>query len=197
MDSAIMNKVVTAYRIKSAEYAFEVPELDLFQFADILGDEDMSFVRRQPRTNESMLERWTPSRCELANEYKEGLPVPDVSLWGSYLLLSEEAYCALLSLLSADGEFLPLQVGFMQMYIFVPLQFAEEDMTQTLKHYEDGFECGLERLVFEPQSIAHRAVFKSKMYGTQGIFATSRFKERCEAHDLKGLVFDTDLAGTF
>ncbi|MGP9799443.1 hypothetical protein [Rheinheimera sp. NSM] len=197
MENELMEKTTTVYRLKPVENSYQVPELDLFGFADILGDEDLSLVRRQPRTNESLLEKWTPSRCELASEYHQGLPVPDVSFWGSYLLLSEEAYNAFKNLLADAGEFLALQVGYMQMYIFVPLQFAKEDTSKTLRHYEDGFECGVETLVFEQSSLADKSVFKSEMYGTHGLFATGSFKEAYDKHDFTGIEFDKDLAGIF
>lgn len=197
MENEVMVKTTTVYRIKPVENSYEVPELDLFRFADILGDKDLSLVRRQPRTNESLLDKWTPSRCELASEYKQGLAVPDVSFWGSYLLLSEEAYNAFKALLTDAGEFLALQVGYMQMYIFVPLQFAKEDITKTVRHYEDGFECGVETLVFEQSSLTHKSVFKSEMYGTHGLFVTDSFKVIYEKHDFSGIRFDEDLAGIF
>ncbi|KKO44785.1 hypothetical protein WG68_13145 [Arsukibacterium ikkense] len=197
MENELMEKTITVYRLKPVENSYEVPELDLFAFADILGDEDLSLVRRQPRTNESLLDKWTPSRCDLASEYQQGLPVPDVSFWGSYLLLSEEAYNAFKNLLADAGEFLALQVGYMQMYIFVPQQFAKEDTTKTVRHYEDGFECGVETLVFEQQSLADKSVFKSELYGTHGLFVTDSFKVIYDNHNLAGIEFDEDLAGIF
>ncbi|GAB59184.1 TPA: hypothetical protein OTT98_000336 [Proteus mirabilis] len=197
MENELMVKTTTVYRLKPIENAYEVPDLDLFQFADILGDDDLSLVRRQPRTNESLLEKWTPSRCELASEYKQGLPVPDVSFWGSYLLLSEEAYNAFKAILGDAGEFLALQVGYMQMYIFVPMQFVKEDISKTVRHYEDGFECGVETLAFEPSSLAGKTVFKSEMYGTHGLFVTDCFKAAYEKHNFTGVAFVEDLAGIF
>lgn len=197
MEYELMEKTTSVYRLKPVENSYEVPELDLFGFADILGDEDLSLVRRQPRTNESLLDQWTPSRCDLASEYKQGLPVPDVSFWGSYLLLSEEAYNALKTLLADAGEFLALQVGYMQMYIFVPLQFAKEDTSKTLRHYEDGFESGVETLVFKQSSLADKSVFKSEMYGAHGLFATDSFKGIYDKHKFAGIEFDKDLAGIF
>ena len=193
----VVDKTVVVYRLKPVENSYEVPEFDLFMFADILGDDDLSLVRRQARTLESLLARWTPSRCELAQEYKQGLAVPDVTFWGKYLLLSEEAFYAFEKMLTKDGEFLPLQVGFMQMYIFVPLQLAQEDVSQTIKHYEDGLENGVERLVFEPSSIDDKAIFRSKMYGAHGLFATSKFKSLYDTHGFAGIEFDRDLAGIF
>lgn len=192
-----MDKTMTVYRLKPAEHSYEVPQLDLFQFADMLGDENLSLVRRQPRTNESLLEKWTPSSCKLAAAYQQGLPVPDISFWGSYLLFSAQAYTAFKILMANVGEFLALQVGDMQMYIFVPLQCAKEDALKTILRYEDDVQCGVETLVFEPSSVADKAVFKSAMYGTHGLFVMHSFKVIYNKHDFTGIAFDEDLAGIF
>lgn len=194
---AELMQTTTIYRLKPIDNAYEVPELDLFQFADMLGDEDLSLVRRQPRTNESLLEKWPPSRCKLAAAYQQGLPVPDISFWGSYLLFSAQAYTAFKNLLVNVGEFLALQVGDMQMHIFVPQQFATENTSRTIRRYEDGFECGVETLVFEPSSVADKAVFKSAMYGPHGLFVTGAFKAIFEQNGFTGVAFDPDLAGIF
>jgi len=192
-----MDNTMTLYRLKPVEHAYEVPELDLFQFADILGDKDLSLVRRQPRTNESLLQKWTPSSCKLAAAYQQGLPVPDISFWGSYLLFTAQAYNAFKGVLANAGEFLALQVDDMQMHIFVPLQCATEDTSRTIRRYEDGVECGVKTLVFEPLSVAGKTVFKSAMYGTHGLFVTEAFKAIFEQHGFTGVVFDQDLAGIF
>ncbi|WP_445767174.1 hypothetical protein [Rheinheimera sp.] len=196
-EAELMQKTTTIYRLKPIENAYEVPKLDVFQFADILGDEYLSLVRRQPRTNESLLEKWTPSSCKLAAAYQQGLPVPDISFWGSYLLFSAQAYTAFKILLANVGEFLALQVGAMQMYIFVPLQCAKEEALKTILRYEDDVQCGVETLVFEPSSVADKAVFKSAMYGTHGLFVTEAFKAIFEQNGFTGVAFDPDLAGIF
>ena len=192
-----MENVTVIYRLKPAENAFEVPALDMFRFADILGDKNLALVRRQPQTNESLLQNWTPSECELAKEYRYGLPVPDVSFWGTYLLLSEAAYIALEAILADAGEFLALRVGDKQMYIFVPLLFAAEDLSKTLIHYEEGVICGIKRLIFEPDVITEKAIFKSKIYGCHGLFVTNTVKAIFDEHGFRGVVFDQDLAGIF
>lgn len=185
------------YRLKPAEYSIEVPELSLLQFADILEDDDYSLVRRQSRTNEPLSARWKPTQCELAPVYRKGLAVPDVSYWGSYLVVTEHAYQVLSKHLASEGEFLPLSVSGRPMHIFVPLVFGQEDSSQTVKHFEEGYECGLEQLVFVASDVADKWVFKSSMYGYHALFATDTFKRRFEDARFTGLEFDTDLAGVF
>lgn len=185
------------YRLKPTENSIEVPDLSLLQFADILGDNDYSLIRSQPRTNEPLSARWKPTQCELAPVYRKDLAVPDVSYWGSYLVMTEHAYQVLSRYLKSVGEFLSLTVSDQTMHIFVPLAFGQEDLAQTVKHFEDGYECGLEQLAFVESDISGKWVFKSQMYGYQALFATDAFKKVFEGSGFTGLEFDTDLAGVF
>ena len=185
------------YRLKPTENSIEVPDLSLLQFADILGDDDYSLVRSQPRTNQALSARWKTAKCDLAAEYIEGKEIPDLSYWGSYLFMSERAYDVFSEPLKEQGEFLPLTVANQPMHIYIPLTFGQEDTTRTVKHFEDGYECGLERLVFVDADVANKWVFKSKLYGYHALFATDTFKKRFEEAGFTGLEFDTDLAGVF
>lgn len=185
------------YRLKPTENSIEVPDLSMLQFADILGDNDYSLIRSQPRTNESLSARWKPTQCELAPVYRKGLAIPDVSYWGSYLVITEHAYQVLSRYLKSAGEFLPLTVSDQPMHIFVPLAFGQEDLGQTVKRFEDGYECGLDQLVFVDSDTADKWIFKSQMYGYHALFATEAFKKIFEDSGFTGLEFDTDLAGVF
>lgn len=185
------------YRLKPIENSAEVPDLSLLQFADILGDDDYSLVRSQPRTNEPLSARWKPTECELAPVYRKGLTVPDVSYWGSYLVMTEQAHQVLSKYLKSEGEFLPLTVSGQAMHIFVPLVFGQEDPARTVKHFEDGYECGLEQLAFIDDDVANKSVFKSKLYGYHALFATEAFKQMFDQSGFTGLNFDSDLAGMF
>lgn len=185
------------YRLKPTENSIEVPDLSLLQFADILGDGDYSLVRSQPRTNEPLSDRWKTTQCDLSPEYIEGKEIPDVSYWGSYLFMTQRAYDVFKGPLKEEGEFLPLTVASKPMYIYIPLTFGQEDTTSTVKHFEDGYECGLEQLVFVESDVADKCVFKSKMYGYHSLFVTEAFKQMFEKEGFNGLEFDADLAGVF
>lgn len=188
---------MTVYRLKPVENSVEVPDLSLLQFADILGDEDYSLIRSQPRTNESLSARWTPAQCKLAPRYLKGHAIPDISYWGSYLVLTEQAYKVFQPQLSSEGEFLPLTVSDQPMYIYIPLTFGQEDKTRTVKHFEDGYEWGLEHLAFVEDDVSSKWIFKSAMYGFHALFVSEAFKEAFEQSGFRGVEFDTDLAGTF
>lgn len=185
------------YRLKPIVNSVEVPDLSLLQFADLLGDDDYSLILRQPRTNESLSARWKTVKCDLAPEYIEGKEIPDVSYWGSYLFMTQHAYEVFSEPLKEEGEFLPLTVTSQPMYIYIPLTFGQEDTTRTAKHFEDGYECGLEQLVFVDSDVASKWVFKSSMYGYHTLFVTEKFKKLFEQFGFTGLEFDADLAGVF
>ncbi|WP_350997943.1 hypothetical protein [Shewanella sp. TB7-MNA-CIBAN-0143] len=185
------------YRLKPIENSIEVPDFSLLDLAETIGDEDLSLIRRQPRTNESLAGKWRQTQCNLASAYKNGKPVPDVSYWGTYLIMSMTAYELFKTQLENEGEFLPIKVESAQMYIFVPLIFGKEDLSRTVKHFEDGYECGLEQLSFDAHCVAETSIFKSLLYGTHALFATEKFKLKFDQASFTGLVFDTDLVSVF
>lgn len=185
------------YRLKPPKNSYEVLDLDLLKFAEIIGDKDLSLVRSQPRTNESLLARWQPTTCSLSLEYKNNEPIPDVSFKGSYLLMTDVAHNKFKSLLENEGEFLPIQVDDNKMYIYNCLSFGEEDKTLCIRKYEDGYEIGLETLVFVIDDVDKRTIFKSKMNGSRTLFVTDKFKSIFDENRFKGLTFDRDLINIF
>ncbi|SEA84630.1 hypothetical protein [Alkalimonas amylolytica] len=188
---------MAVYRLKPVENSIEVLDLSLLQFADILGDEDYVLIRSQPRTNESLSARWKHTECKLAPFYQKGQSIPDISYWGSYLVMTKQAYSVFQEPLSREGEFLPLSVSNKPMYIYIPLTFGQEDKTRTVKHFEDGYECGLEQLVFDKTDVSKKWIFKSAMYGFHALFVSEAFKELFEQSGFSGVIFDSDLAGAF
>lgn len=192
-----MDNSMKIYRLKPIENSIEVLDFSLLDLADIIGDEDLSLIRRQPRTNESLAAKWQETQCNLASAYKNGNSVPDVSYWGTYLIMSMTAYELFKGQLENEGEFLPINVESVQMYIFVPLIFGQEDLSRTVKHFEDGYECGLDQLSFDTDSVANKSIFKSLLYGTHALFATEKFKLKFEQAGFNGLEFDTDLVSVF
>ena len=185
------------YRLKPLKNSHEVIDLDLFKFAEAIGDQNLSLVRSQPRTNESLLARWQPTTCSLSIEYKNNKPIPDVSFKGSYLLMTDLAHNEFKSLLEDDGEFLPIQVDDKKMYIYNCLSFGEEDKKLCASKYEDGYEADLETLVFDIDDIKRKTVFKSKIDGARSLFTTDIFKSIFDENNFKGLTFDCDLTNIF
>lgn len=187
---------MTVYRIKYPEDSFEVIDLDMFAFAEILGDEDLTLVRSQPRTNESLESRWGNVQCGIAEEWKNK-PLPAISYWGSYLIFTQEAHDVFANTLNPFGEFLPLLADGNQLYVYNCLTFVDEDETQCVRSYEDGYPIGFKSLAFEKSDLKDKQVFKSKLFGTHTLFATESFKALFSKENMNGIKFDNDLVNPF
>ncbi|MBJ7553848.1 hypothetical protein [Marinomonas spartinae] len=187
---------MSVYRIKYPEDSFEVIDLDMFAFADIIGDEDLTLVRSQPRTNESLKSRWKSVKCNIAEEWKNK-PLPAISYWGSYLIFTQKAYDVFANTLEPFGEFLPLLAEGNQLYIYNCLTFVSEDETQCIRSYEDGYPIGFKSLAFENSDLKDKQVFKSKLFGTHTLFATDSFRSLFSQENMTGIRFDTYLVDPF
>lgn len=185
------------YRLKRPVNSHELIALDVMMLGKLLGDDDLSLVRRLGRLNESLAERWRVPVCSYHKHYREEQPKPDVSFWGPFLLLTQLAYDKLKSVLQGDGEFLPVQSEGDKLYFFNCLSVGEEAKGQCLKKYEDGYECGLETLVFNDADVAAKVIFKSKLEGYRTLFASDELKQQFTDLKLDGIVFDEDLTNTF
>lgn len=185
------------YRLKRPVNSHELIDLDVMKLGKLLGDSDLSLIRRLGRLSESLAERWQVPVCSYHKHYKGAVLKPDVSFWGSFLVLTPKAYTALQPVLQDDGEFLPVQADGDDLYFFNCLSIGKEAADQCLKKYEDGYECGLETLVFNDTDISTKAIFKSKLEGCRALYATDRLKQRFEASDLNGIIFDDDLLNQF
>jgi len=188
---------MNVYRLKSMVNSYEVIDLDIFEFAEIIGDEDLSLVRSQPRTNESLLNTWVTPSCSFSKEYKQAGQHPDISFWGAYLVMSAGAKNEMYELLSDFGEFLPLKVEGVDFYLFNCLTFGLEDKQLCILKYTEGLEDGLESLAFDTQDVQLKPIFKSKLQGSRTLFANEDFKQCYELNNFSGLRFDTELLNIF
>lgn len=185
------------YRLKSMVNSYEVIDLDIFEFAEIIGDDDLSLVRSQPRTNESLLDTWETPSCSYSKEYKQAVKYPDISFWGTYLLMSATAKTKMVALLSDFGEFLPLSVEGDEFYLFNCLTFGLEDKQLCVVKYNEGIKDGLESLAFDIQDVQSKPVFKSNLQGSRTLFVNEKFKQCYDANNFSGLRFDTELLNIF
>ncbi|WP_272165492.1 hypothetical protein [Vibrio diabolicus] len=184
------------YRLKRPIDTYEVIDFDIFQFAENLGDEQLTLVRSQPRTNESLLGRWGDVVCSISKEY-QGKTLPSISFWGSYLIFTQKAFIALSDRLSEYGEFLPINADGNELFIFNCLTFGQEDKELCEKIFEDGYEVGLKSLHFHSVDVADKLIFKSQLLGPQSLLAIEEFKRMYETCGLDGVIFDADLLNPF
>lgn len=189
-----------AYLLKEVPDRFYGSSITISELAKQLGGAN-GMLRRlflQPEQNEAMASYWGTVTDHWMKRSATSHEKPDICLWGSgSLLLNLRAYNALREPLSGQGEFLPITVDLDPMYVFNCLTWGQEDMGLTETQYVDGYEDGIATLAFEPDDIATKLVFKSRLAGAGLVFASHSFKELIEGHQLQGLRFDADLMNPF
>ncbi len=188
------------YLLKEVPDRFYGSSITISELAKQLGGGDGMLERLflRPHQNEPMASYWGSVTDHWMKRSVTSREKPDICLWGSgCLLLNLRAYYALGEQLSGQGEFLPITVDLESMFVFNCLTWGKEDMGLTETQYVDGYEDGIATLAFEPDDIATKLVFKSKLAGAGLVFASHAFKELIEAHQLQGLRFDADLMNPF
>lgn len=121
-------------------------------------------------------------------ENKKQKVIPDITIEGGRLILTEQAANTLEPFLS-DGELLPVNYNDKKWYIFNPLKIIEPN---TLLSTRDQF-GDVTSLVFDKEEF----LFKSEYEGYSGVFCNQEFKDAVIKNGLKGVGFNVDLANIF
>lgn len=189
------------YQLKHDPKNYKALQLDVMTIAEQLGDFDLiKTLMNAPLTGESLSDKWRCVETSLQSLSRSGDKTPDISLWDSQgLYLSSKAYDVLGDVLKSDGEFLSIKVDGELAYLFNCQVFGQEDTSLTERKYLDGEPDGVVSLVFDEADLANnsRYVFRSKMQGCTILYATERFKQLIEEHNLTGIKFDSQLLNIF
>lgn len=189
------------YQLKHIPKTYKALQLDVMTIAEKLGDYGLiTTLMNAPLTRESLAGKWKSIETSLQSLSASGNNTPDISLWDSQgLYLSAKAYDALADALQDDGEFLSIVVDGKPAYLFNCRVFGQEDLSLTERKYLDGEPDGVASLVFDEAELrkSNRHVFRSKLQGCTALYASEKFKQLCEAHNLNGVTFDTDLLNIF
>ena len=188
------------YRLKEIPEKYKTLSLDVISLAKQLGDIKISReLRAQPKNNQSLQTIWDNVSAHWQNVFDEEAAIPDVSLWrGLYLTLNQRAYDALSQAIGAEGEFLPMSIEGEHIYLFNCLTFGKEQEELCIRTYIDGMDVGgLDTLFFDEHDIQNKLLYKSLMEGARKLFASEKFKELYEQHNLQGLLFEEDLLAVF
>lgn len=189
------------YQLKHVPKTYKALQLDVMTIAEKLGDYGLiTTLMNAPLTGESLAGKWKSIETSLQSLSASGNNTPDISLWDSQgLYLSAKAYDALADALKDDGEFLSIVVDGEPAYLFNCRVFGQEDLSLTERKYLDGEPDGVASLVFDKAELgkSNRHVFRSKLQGCTALYASDKFKQLCEAHNLNGVRFDTDLLNIF
>ncbi len=163
------------FRIEAPKNTHEIIDFDVMSMAKMLGDKDFKLVRRLSNSNISILDRWVKPSCGFNKRYKNKDAPGDVSLWGSFLLLSPLAYEALSADLSAHGEFLPIDLNGTDWWLFNCLALGAESLADCVVH-EAAHSTELERLVFDESMLSDKLIFKSELEGCKTLFCDDRLR---------------------
>lgn len=184
------------YRIAPLKNTHEIIDLDLIGLAKILGDKDLKLVKRLSTSNISILDKWVKPTCGFNKNYKSKSSPSDVSLWGSFLVLSPVAYQSLHPALSLHGEFLPINFNGADWWLFNCLELGAE-LPDDCVHNDIRYSPGLEVLVFDENAVSGKFVFKSKLEGCKTLFCDERLKLSIQALPVCGVNFSTNLIEQF
>lgn len=189
------------YQLKHIPKTYKALQLDVMTIAEKLDDYGLiTTLMNAPLTGESLAGKWKSIETSLQSLSASGNNTPDISLWDSQgLYLSAKAYDALADALKDDGEFLSIVVDGEPAYLFNCRVFGQEDLSLTERKYLDGEPDGVASLVFDEAELgkSNRHVFRSKLQGCTALYASDKFKQLCEKHNLNGVRFDTDLLNIF
>ncbi|MCG3726301.1 hypothetical protein [Vibrio cincinnatiensis] len=151
-------------------------------------------LRNDPFESIGLSDVWEEGQACFTKTYPSSSQVPDISVWGTFLLLNRKAYEALKDQISDDVEFLPIQVDGQAFTFANVLSFCREDMVKTTFDSETN---ELNTLFFDGTDLNRKIVFKSKLEGCLNLYATETLMNLCNNHGLNGIHFERDLVNFF
>ncbi|MBT0003194.1 hypothetical protein ACRTDN_00185 [Vibrio alginolyticus] len=189
---------MSIYQIRNLNRYFKVLEHDPFQRAMAAGDGVLlDRLFNEPVRALGLADVWVEESVKFTAHYKTSVKIPDISVWGSWLVLTPRAVEVLRPYIETDGEFLPIVIDGEKFQVFNVMSFGEEDKEHTKHEYIDGHPAGLEMLKFVESSVTDKYVFKSFMQGCNLLYCDDKLKNLCNEHDLRGVEFDLDLLDVF
>lgn len=123
---------------------------------------------------------------------------PDITLWftSNNLILNQKAYAALKDELAEYGELLPVScegVPYWLCHVTMETGTDAVDLSQSDRFVDEGEYVNLKKLAFKEQAVKDLLMFQSEYTGFVNLYCTDRFKTLLQQHDLRGLLFLTDL----
>ncbi|MDN3638771.1 hypothetical protein QWY82_08125 [Simiduia curdlanivorans] len=155
----------------------------------VLGEDSLFHVNHAPV---SVLARWAPVALDFFSAgAKSVTAIADVTAYQGRLYLNEKAREALLPIIAANGELLPVYYEAGEGFVFNLL--AVEDQALDTKLCTKNEWGDITWIAFHEQQV-RADVFRIKYDGYSSVFCRESFKNAYEAADLKGLLFTENLA---
>lgn len=146
---------------------------------------------------------WKPLNVKFLDfsDNKKVTTPPDVTCWFTdQIVLNEKAYSLLSEALANYGELLPVLCEGIPYWILHVTEKTGNDAIDDVKSkrsIEEGGYIEISKITFKDEAINHLLIFKSEFDGFRDIYCTDEFKDLLESHNLKGLVFNSNLASVF
>lgn len=189
---------MSIYQVRNIQRYYKVLEHDPYQRAIDAGDDALlDRLFNEPVTSKGLADVWLEESVQFTAHYDTSVNTPDISVWGSFLVMTQRAVEVLKPFIGSDGEFLPILIDGEKFQVFNVMSFGEEDKANTKHEYIDGHPAGLEELKFVESSIADKYVFKSLLQGCNLLYCDEKLKSLCNENDLRGVDFDLDLLDIF
>lgn len=189
---------MSIYQVRNIQRYYKVLEHDPYQRAIDAGDDALlDRLFNEPVTSKGLADVWLEESVQFTAHYDTSVNTPDISVWGSFLVMTQRAVEVLKPFIGSDGEFLPILIDGERFQVFNVMSFGEEDKANTKHEYIDGHPAGLEELKFVESSIADKYVFKSLLQGCNLLYCDEKLKSLCNENDLRGVDFDLDLLDVF
>lgn len=171
---------------------------------------DFKSMRRQfndvkvwlPQENASLTDKlkteWIPVDVKFESDNKKNI-TPDISVWNlSCLVLSTKAYNALKETLNPTGEFFTLNNDFYLYNCLESMNADSIDVNKTKIKIEEMESNHIpESLGFLPEKIKGKPLFKPGFLENSFLVCQYSFKKIAEDNQLKGVIFEENLAQTF
>lgn len=139
--------------------------MTLFNGIDAGDDALLDRLYSEPIASKGLSDVWVEESVKFTAHDNTSIKIPDISVWGSFLVLTQRAVEVLKPYIGSDGELLPIVIDDEKFQAFNVMSFGEEDKASTKHEYIDGYPAGLESLNFIESSVTDKHVFKSLMQG--------------------------------
>jgi hypothetical protein len=127
--------------------------------------------------------------------------LPDITCWFTdQLVLNEHAYNTLSEVLNPYGEFLPVKYKGTSFWVFHVTKLTSLDVidqTDSARTVEASGHIEVERMSFISSTVKDLLVFKTEYNGFKNVYCSDKLKSILDDADLKGLVFNENLASIF
>lgn len=188
------------YRISTNNEQYMAIHIEPKELRAKMGDDIMIHMGAEPT---HYLDHWVKPDATfyIPDDFPNAIKIPDLTLWGEFLVFNQKAFDALSVQLGDYGEFMPVNCEGNNYYIFNILKFVDDiagiDKSQSVRKEQSGIYLGVDKLVFKEDVIGKLLVFRTEFDDYQRVFCTDNFKANTLTEGLNGINFGTELEACY